>query len=84
MPPLHGPVVVAHCVQVVQVVLGVTTHAIGPPPWGPVGGETPAALTPLHHVWCHVHACERELHHVLHLHAPIRILRQGHIYANHI
>lgn len=65
---------VAHCVQVIEVVLGVAAHPIGSSPWRPVGGETPAALAPLHHVGRHVHACEWELHHVLQLHPAISIL----------
>ena len=78
MSSLHGPMVVTHRIQVVKVVLGITSHTIRPPPWWPVGGETPAALTPLHHVGCHVHAGEWELHHVLHLHSSIPIL---HVYS---
>lgn len=77
MPPLHGPVMVANCVEVVQVVLRISAHPIRPPPWRPVGGKTPAALASLHHVWGHVHACEWKPHHVLHLNAAISILRQG-------
>lgn len=82
VPPLHGAVMVAHGVQVVQVVLRVPAHAVGPSPRRPVGRETPAALAPLHHVWRHVHACERELHHVLHLHAPISILTDTNVNNN--
>lgn len=77
MSSLHGPVVVTHCIQVIKVVLWVPTHPIWPSPWWPVRGEAPAALAPLHHVWCHVHTCEWELHHVLNLHSPIPILKLG-------
>lgn len=79
MSALHGPVMVAHCVQVVKVVLRVTAHPVRPSPWRPVGGEAPAALAPLHHVGRHVHACERELHHVLHFHSPVSVLLLQHI-----
>lgn len=74
MSSLHGPVVVAHRVQVVKVVLWVPAHPVRPSPWRPVRREAPAALASLHHVWCHVHTDERELHHVLNLHSSISIL----------
>lgn len=72
---LHGAVMVAHCVEVVEVVLWVTAHPIGSSPRRPVGGETPAALAPLHHMGRHVHARQWELHHVLQLHPAISILQ---------
>lgn len=71
---LHGPMMVTHCIQVIQVVLRVAAHPIRSSPRRPVGRETPAALAPLHHVGRHVHACERELHHVLQLHSSIAVL----------
>lgn len=71
---LHGAMMVAHCVQVVEVVFGVAAQPIRSSPWGPVGGETPAALAPLHHVGRHVHARKWELDHVLQLHPAVSIL----------
>lgn len=77
---LHGAVMVAHRVQVVEVVLGVTAHPVRSSPWRPVRGETPAALAPLHHVRRHVHPHERELYHVLQLHPAISILNTHHFF----
>lgn len=79
MSSLHGPMVIAHCIQVIKVVLWVSAHPIRPSPWRPVRREAPAALASLHHVWCHVHADERELHHVLNLHSSISVLKLRHL-----
>ena len=74
MSALHIAVVIAHGVQVVQVVLGVAAHAVGSSPRRPVRGEAPAALAPLDHVGRHVHPHQGEPHHVLHLHPPVAVL----------
>lgn len=74
---VHVAVVVAHGVQVVQEVIRVPAQAVGPPPRRPVGGQAPAALAPLDHVRRHVHAHQREAHHVLHLHPEVALLDTG-------
>lgn len=65
VPPLHGAVMVAHRIQVVDVVLRVPPESVGPSPRRPMGWQTPAALAPLNHVRCHVQASQWELDHVL-------------------
>lgn len=79
MSSLHGPMVIAHCIQVIKVVLWVSAHPVRSSPWRPVRRETPAALASLHHVRRHVHTDERELHHVLNLHSLISILKLRHL-----
>lgn len=74
VPPLHGAMVVAHCIQVVDEVLRVSAQAVGAPPGGPVGGQTPAALASLDHVRGHVKASQGKADHVLKLHAPVSFL----------
>lgn len=40
-----------------------------------MGRQTPTALTSLHHMRCHIHAHQREPHHVLHFYPAIAFLR---------
>lgn len=74
MPALHGAMVVAHRIQVVDEVLWVSAQAVGAPPGGPVGGQAPAALASLDHVGGHVKASQGKPDHVLELHAPVSFL----------
>lgn len=76
VPPLHGAMVIAHSIQVIDVVLRVPPESIGPSPRGPMGWQTPAALAPLNHMRCHVQASQGELDHVLKFHAPVSFLLQ--------
>lgn len=71
---VHVAMMVANSIQVVQVVIGVSSQAIRPSPWRPVGGQTPAALASFDHMWRHVHLHQRESDHVLHLYPPIPLL----------
>lgn len=74
VPPLHGAVMIAHSIQVIDVVLRVPPESVGPSPWRPMGWQTPAALASLNHVRCHVQASQRELHHVLKFHTLVSFL----------
>lgn len=76
VPPLHGAMVIAHRIQVIDVVLGVPPESIGPSPRGPVRRQTPAALASLNHVRRHVQASQRELDHVLKFHTFVSFLLQ--------
>lgn len=78
VPPVHGAAVVAHSIQVIDAVLGVTPQPVGPSPRGPVGRQAPAALAPLDHVRRHVQAGQGERDHVLEFHTPVPLLsREG-------
>lgn len=56
VPPLHGAMMIAHSIQVIDVVLRVPPESIGPSPWGPMRWQAPAALASLNHMRCHVQA----------------------------
>ena len=75
VPSMHVAMMIADSIQIIKIVFWITAKAIRSSPWGPVGGEAPAALTPLYHVRGHVHAKQWEPHHVLHLHPPISLLQ---------
>lgn len=76
VPPLHGAMMIAHSIQVIDVVLRVPPESIGPSPRGPMRWQAPAALASLNHMRCHVQASQRELDHVLKFHAPVSFLLQ--------
>lgn len=42
-----------------------------------MGWQAPTALASFHHMGCHVHAYEGELHHVLHLHPSVPVLSEA-------
>ena len=74
VPPLHGAMMTAHGIQVIDVVLRVSPESVGPSPWRPVGRQTPAALASLNHARCHVQASQRELDRVLKFHTLVSFL----------
>ena len=76
VPPLHGAMMTAHGIQVIDVVLRVSPESVGPSPWRPVGRQTPAALASLNHARCHVQASQRELDRVLKFHTLVSFLLQ--------
>lgn len=76
VPPLHGAMMIAHSIQVIDVVLRVPPESIGPSPRRPMGWQAPAALTSLNHMRCHVQASQGELDHVLKFHTPVSFLLQ--------
>lgn len=67
---------IAHGIQVIDVVLRVPPESVGPSPRRPVGWQTPAALASLNHVRGHVQASQRELDHVLKFHTLVSFLLQ--------
>ena len=71
---VHVAVMIAHGVEVIQVVVGVASQAVGPSPRRPVGRQAPAALASLDHMGRHVHAQQGEPHHVLHFHPAVALL----------
>lgn len=76
VPPLHGAMMIAHSIQVIDVVLRVPPKSVGPSPWRPMRWQTPAALASLNHMRCHVQASQGELDHILKFHTPVSILLQ--------
>lgn len=78
---VHISMVVAHSIQVIQIVIRVSSQAIWPSPRRPMGRQTPAALASLNNMRCHVHTHQWKPHHVLHLHPPIPLLKQVSIWG---
>lgn len=77
--------VIAHSIQVIDVVLRVPPESIGPPPRGPMGWQTPAALASLNHMRSHVQASQGELDHVLKFHTPVSFLSKSlEVYDEHV
>lgn len=76
VPPLHGAMMIAHGIQVIDVVLRVPPESIRSSPWRPMGWQTPAALASLNHMRRHVQASQGELDHVLKFHTPVSFLSQ--------